>query len=40
VQSGFVIVGGVCTIAAVLIPLLIRHTMPPEVIEGVSKAKA
>jgi MFS family permease len=40
VQSGFVIVGGVCSIAAVLIPLLIRRTMPPEVIEGVSKAKA
>jgi MFS family permease len=40
VQSGFVIVGGVCSIVAVLIPLLIRRTMPPEVIEGVSKAKA
>ena len=32
VQHGFVIMGTICAVAAVLIPLLIRRTMPPEIL--------
>jgi sugar phosphate permease len=32
VQNGFVIMGTICAVSAIIIPLLIRRTMPDEII--------
>lgn len=37
VQAGFVIMGSVCTVGALLVPVLIRRTMPIEVIAAPSR---
>ncbi|MEJ2128497.1 MAG: MFS transporter [Woeseiaceae bacterium] len=37
VQNGFIIMGSVCAVSALVIPVIIRRTMPPEVIAAQSR---
>jgi MFS family permease len=40
VQNGFIIMGAICTVAAVLVPILMRATMPDEVLVATTKGRS